>query len=151
MNLALPHVKSISCDFSFCACGRWEHPGSTFRLGLLLAEKLLLQPAISNLCVADVHGVVPLEHRWGFVLRELHNHRVVNSLLPQVGDEGMAPNMTPEVDYSCFTAGIAQSLLDLLEGFSLIGEDSVMIQGPDPPRDFQYIISPIAKEDHPGL
>jgi hypothetical protein len=85
------------------------------------------------------------------VPRKLHDHRVVNPRLPHVGVEGMAQIMKPEVDYSCLTTGIGKSLLDLLEGFSPVREDSIVIQGSYPPGNSQYIISPTAKEDNPWL
>ena len=82
---------------------------------------------------------------------ELHDHRVVNPRLPYIGVEGMAQIMKPEVDDSCFTAGIGKSLFALLEGFSPIREDLVVLQRSDPPNDFQYTISLIAKEDNSWL
>ena len=83
--------------------------------------------------------------------RELHDHRLVNPRLPHVGVKGMAQIMKPEVDYSRLPAGISKSLLDLLEKFSPIREASLVIQGSDPPSNFQYIISLTAKEDNPWL
>jgi len=62
----------------------------------------------------------------------------------------MAPVVKPEVDYFCLQAGINKSLLDLLEGLSPIREDSVVIQGSAPTSNFNYIISPPAKEDNLG-
>jgi hypothetical protein len=79
------------------------------------------------LCVGNIHSVVPLEHRWGLVPRELHDHRVVNPPLPHVSDEGRAQIMKPEVGYSGLSAGIVKSLLDLLERFSPVRKDSVVI------------------------
>ena|SRR5665647_1740866 len=96
-------------------------------------------------------GCCTAEHRWGLVPRELHDHRVVNPRLPHVSVNGIAQIMKTEVYYACLQAGINKSLLNLLEGFPPIREDSVVIQGSDPPSNFQYIISPPAKEDNPWL
>jgi hypothetical protein len=128
--------------------------GALFRmgntLGMFLAQKLF-QPAICIPGIIDINRVIPLEHQWGLMPRELHDYRVVNPRLPHVCSAGVAQIMKAEVGYARLPAGIGKGLLNFLEGFSPLGEDPIMLQGSNPAGQRQYIISPIAKEDNPWL
>ena len=116
---------------------------------MLWPEKLL-QPTIWTLRVVGSHGVVPLEHRWGLAPRKLHDHWVVNLRLPHVDVAGTAQIMKPEVDDSCLPAGIDNSLLDLLEGFSLISQDVGGDPGIGPSQRFSIYHKPDGKGRPPG-